>query len=243
MKTRSLLILLFFALVLVAVVTAPAMAKVSACTTSDDCGVKALCGRPTGACTQAGTCVSRPTACTNTFIPVCGCNGQTYDNECQAGLAGVSVAALGPCEALACVNNRSCPSGFSCRSAAGACGGVGVCAPMPADCSAFMYQSICGCDGNTYNNVCLTHQAGTSVDFQGACPGEKCQTTQDCNYEDLYCVQRGNGCHGKGRCEIKPEVCYELYAPVCGCDGLIYANSCFAAQAGVGVANTGDTCR
>jgi len=58
-----------------------------------------------------------------------------------------------------------------------------------------------------------------------------------------YCMRPGKSCTGQGRCEAQPEVCYDLYAPVCGCDGAIYPNSCFAAAAGVSVANAGDQCR
>lgn len=45
-----------------------------------------------------------------------------------------------------------------------------------------------------------------------------------------------------GVCRPRPEVCIELYQPVCGCDGQDYGNGCMAAAEGTDVAYPG-VCR
>ena len=59
-----------------------------------------FCEFPVGTCgaaDQQGVCVARPATCAQVFAPVCGCDLQTYDNDCTRQTAGVAKLRDGPC--------------------------------------------------------------------------------------------------------------------------------------------------
>jgi hypothetical protein len=57
----------------------------------------ALAPSKCGHADQTGTCAKIPQICTDEVKPVCGCDGKTYSNACQAHVKGMTVAIPGKC--------------------------------------------------------------------------------------------------------------------------------------------------
>jgi hypothetical protein len=142
----------------------------SKCESNADCDRSQFCEKKDGQCSGAGQCETRPQVCTRIFKPVCGCDGQTYANRCQANTAGVSVVHEGKCaeeEAPFCGGIAGIP-----------CPGSGRCVDDPSDdCSP--KTGGADCSGICICPAVSTCPAGSQWDSSAAvcaCVKDECPT-------------------------------------------------------------------
>ena len=109
-------------------------------------------------------------------MPVCGIDGETYDSACGIECVPVEVACAGECpcaEEVGCGGwlGDTCSDDEFCDFEGEFCDWAdasGVCRPRPQGCDDNL-DPVCGCDGQTYSNLCIAQSSGTDAAASGAC--------------------------------------------------------------------------
>jgi len=217
----------------------------SACVQDSDCvdAEDMFCQHAPNMCGVGsnGTCFVVPDFCPANWKPVCGCDGITYPNPCEAAQAKQNIATLAECDVVVtCMNNTDCnQTGLFCIKIT-SCEDTGLCNKIPPTCNSDVFP-VCGCDGKTYISECLANSEGISVASEGPCPVEpSCTIRSDCP-EFFNCKKPVGVCSESypGTCAPEPESCTTQLDPICGCDGKTYINGCFAQKVGILMLNVG----
>lgn len=189
------------------------------------------------ACSTDGMC-RKACRCTSQLQPVCGANGVTYANACEASCEGVEIVAQEACPAIcpALECEAECPNGYAVGAdGCPSCTCLTACASCPNN-----WAPVCTANGRTFLNACHAQCRGERVAYLGACrmscPAVACADPLDCG--SLGQVPDAGGCptcacQQEPKCDGGGRVCVSSGATlpsVCAADlaaqAVVYEGTC-----------------
>jgi hypothetical protein len=140
-----------------------------------DCPLGQVCDVRSCAAGAAGSCVAVSAVCTADWVPVCGCAGKTYWNDCERRAGGTAWSRDGACDATPCEPfiGLGCGTGEICAVIGCVPGMAGTCAARPRNCASGGAPA-CGCDGVTYADPCAALDGDMPLNHAGACAALPC---------------------------------------------------------------------